>query len=99
VLLAKPNKTVGLNPCCFNPPPNQPTTVSESIKTHSTKTLNPSPRQITMFRQAIARQARLFSTAPIARKSVVDSAKETVQQVDKTVAQAAVKGIEKGGTY
>nr|POE64858.1 hypothetical protein CFP56_69550 [Quercus suber] len=47
-----------------------------------------------MFRQAIARQARLFSTSPIVRKSAVDSAKETVQAADKTVAQQIVKGIE-----
>nr|POE93244.1 hypothetical protein CFP56_19256 [Quercus suber] len=47
-----------------------------------------------MFRQAIARQARLFSTTPIIRKSAVDTAKETVQTADKTVAQQIVKGIE-----
>lgn len=50
-----------------------------------------------MYRQAIARQARLFSTSFAARKSAVDAAKETVHQADKTVAQQIVKGIEKGG--
>lgn len=56
-----------------------------------------------MFRQQIARQARLFSTTPIARKTVVDSVKDSVKDaakaVDRTISGAAVKGIEKGGTY
>ena len=50
-----------------------------------------------MFRQAITRQARLFSSTPTARKSVVDSAKDVLNTVNKTVSQAAVKGIETGG--
>ena len=50
-----------------------------------------------MYRQAIARQARLFSTSPRVRKSAVDQAKEAISQVDKGVAQTIVKGIEKGG--
>lgn len=52
-----------------------------------------------MFRQAVARNARLFSTSVRAQKSVVDSAKDAIKGVDKTVSQAAVKGIEKGGMY
>jgi len=49
-----------------------------------------------MYRQAIVRQTRLFSTSPQVRKSVVDQAKEAVKTVDKTVAQAAIKGIDIG---
>jgi len=52
-----------------------------------------------MYRQAIARQARLFSTSPRVRKSALDQAKEAVQNVDKSVAQTIVKGIEKGGMF
>ena len=52
-----------------------------------------------MFRQQIARQARLFSTTPIARKSPVDAIKDAAKTIDKTISGAAVKGIEKGGTF
>jgi hypothetical protein len=52
---------------------------------------------ITMFRQQIARQARLFSTTPIARKSPVETIKDAAKAVDRTISGAAVKGIEKGG--
>lgn len=47
-----------------------------------------------MFRQTIAKQARLFSTVAPARKSAVDSAKETLHNVDKTISKKAVDGIE-----
>lgn len=40
---------------------------------------------------------RLFSTAPALRKTAVDAAKDTLKKVDRTVSDAAVKGIEKGG--
>jgi len=50
-----------------------------------------------MFRTAIARQARLFSTTPAARKGPVDAAKDVLKKVDRTVADGAVKGIEVGG--
>ena len=46
--------------------------------------------------QPLARQARFFATSPY-RKSVVDTAKDAVKKVDRKVADAAVKGIEKGG--
>lgn len=49
-----------------------------------------------MFRQQIARQARLFSTTPIARKSPVETIKDAAKAVDRTISGAAVKGIEKG---
>jgi hypothetical protein len=52
-----------------------------------------------MFRQQIARQARLFSTTPVTRKSPVEAIKDAAKAVDKTISGAAVKGIEKGGTY
>ncbi|KAH8644929.1 hypothetical protein IG631_02393 [Alternaria alternata] len=51
-----------------------------------------------MFRQQIARQARLFSTTPVARKSPVDAIKDAAKAVDRTISGAAVKGIEKGET-
>ncbi|KAL5121159.1 hypothetical protein ACEQ8H_001011 [Pleosporales sp. CAS-2024a] len=49
-----------------------------------------------MFRQQMARQARLFSTSPIARKSPVETIKDAAKAVDKTISGAAVRGIEKG---
>lgn len=52
-----------------------------------------------MFRTQIARQARLFSTSPIARKSPVETVKDAAKAVDQTISGAAVKGIEKGGMY
>jgi len=48
---------------------------------------------------AIRNQARLFSTSPVARKSVVDSAKDVLKAVDRTVSDAAVKSIETGGKF
>ena len=48
--------------------------------------------------QPLARQARFFTTSPY-RTSVLDTAKEAVKKVDRTVADAAVKGIEKGGMF
>lgn len=50
-----------------------------------------------MFRSAIARQARLFSTTPLVRKSAVDSAKDAIKNVDKSVSEQLVKGLEAGG--
>lgn len=49
-----------------------------------------------MFRQALFRQARLFSTSTPIRKSAVDTAKETAEEINRKVSDAAVKGIEKG---
>lgn len=50
-----------------------------------------------MFRQQLARQVRLFSTTPIARKSPVEAIKDAAKAVDRTISNAAVAGIEKGG--
>ena len=50
-----------------------------------------------MLRTSLTRQARLFSTSPAVRKSVVDSAKDAAKKVDRTISDAAVKGIETGG--
>lgn len=52
-----------------------------------------------MFRQQIVRQVRLFSTTPVARKSPVETVKDAAKAIDRTISGAAVKGIEKGGTY
>ena len=42
---------------------------------------------------------RLLSTTPAPRKGVVDGAKDAAKKVDRAVADAAVKGIEKGGAW
>lgn len=42
-------------------------------------------------------RARVFSTSPYARKSAIDSAKDAAKTIDRTVSDAAVKGIKKGG--
>jgi hypothetical protein len=52
----------------------------------------------TMFRSSIIRNARLFSTNARFQKSAVDTIKEAAQAVDRTISDAAVKGIETGGT-
>lgn len=44
---------------------------------------------------ATTKRAR-FSTSPIAKKDSSSAVKETVDSVNKTVGDAAVKGIEKG---
>jgi len=52
-----------------------------------------------MYRTAFARQVRLFSTSPIIRnKGPIDSAKDALKSVDRTVSDQLVKGIETGGT-
>ena len=50
-----------------------------------------------MFRQQLARQVRLFSTTPIARKSPVETIKDAAKAVDAKLSGAAIKGIEVGG--
>ena len=52
-----------------------------------------------MFRTQITRQARLFSTSPPVRKSATDTIKDAAKAVDRTISDAAVKGIETGGMY
>jgi len=62
----------------------------------TTKTSYPS---ITMFRSQIVRQARLLSTSARLQKSpVVEAGKDALKKIDRTVADAAAKGIETGGT-
>jgi len=52
-----------------------------------------------MYRTAFARQVRLFSTSPIIRnKGPIDTAKDALKAVDRTVADTLVKSIETGGT-
>ena len=51
-----------------------------------------------MLRTAIARNARLFSTTVRSQKSVTESVKDAAKAVDRTIADAALKGLEKGGT-
>lgn len=50
-----------------------------------------------MFRQTFTRNVRLFSTSVRVQKSAVDAAKEAAKNVDKTVSQTLVKGIEGAG--
>lgn len=52
---------------------------------------------MSMIRTAFARQARLFSTSPIVRKTIAENVQDAAKAVDRTVADAAVKGIETGG--
>ena len=48
---------------------------------------------------AYSGSVRTFSASVAARKSVTDAAKDAAKKVDRTVADAAVKGIETGGVY
>ncbi|CAF9923564.1 MAG: hypothetical protein HETSPECPRED_005363 [Heterodermia speciosa] len=48
--------------------------------------------------QPLTRQTRLFTTS-LYRRSVVDSAKDTLKKVGRTVSDAAGIGIEKGGMF
>lgn len=52
-----------------------------------------------MYRQALVRQTRLFSTSVYLRKGPIEGVKDTAKTVDRTVSDTIVKGIEKGGTY
>lgn len=50
-----------------------------------------------MFRQTLLRQTRLFSTSVrLTNKGPIDGAKDAVKNVDRTVSDGLVKGIEKG---
>ncbi|KAI9807975.1 MAG: hypothetical protein M1825_005282 [Sarcosagium campestre] len=49
-----------------------------------------------MLRTSVLRATRTFSTTPLARKSASEVAKDTIKAADRTVSDAAVKGIEKG---
>ncbi|KAF2100165.1 hypothetical protein NA57DRAFT_38451 [Rhizodiscina lignyota] len=49
-----------------------------------------------MYRAAVLRQARLFSTTPRVQKVLPDAVKEPLKKVDRTVSDAAVAGIEAG---
>lgn len=42
-------------------------------------------------------RTRLFTTTSPAQKSATEAAKDTLKTVDRTISNAAVKGIEKGG--
>lgn len=47
-----------------------------------------------MFRTQITRQARLFSTQSRLQKSMMDTAKETLQNANKVVGETLAKGID-----
>jgi hypothetical protein len=51
-----------------------------------------------MFRTAITRQARLFGTSARLQKTPIEMGKDALKKVDRVVSDAAVKGIETGGT-
>ncbi len=51
-----------------------------------------------MLRNSILRQTRLFSTSPITHKTLVESAKDTINKAAKTVSDATASGIAKTGT-
>ena len=42
---------------------------------------------------------RLFTTSPNVQKSATETAKETLSSVNRTVSDAAAKGMEKGGMF
>jgi hypothetical protein len=50
-----------------------------------------------MFRTAITRQARLFTTSTRLQKGPIELGKDALKKVDRVVSDAAVKGIETGG--
>jgi hypothetical protein len=52
-----------------------------------------------MFRTIALRQARLFSTTTRLGKGPVEVGKDALKTVDRTVSDAAVKGIETGGMF
>merc|ERR1712227_702002 len=64
-------------------------TPRQTFKSHTTTT-------VTMFRSTIIRNARLFSTNARFQKSAAETVKDAAQAVDRTISDAAVKGIEKG---
>ena len=79
--------------CSINQPSNyslqsplRPTTTMNSLRTIPTRAL------------PFAR-TRFFSTSPLARKSAVESATDSVKNVDRKISDAAVKAIEKGGSF
>ncbi|KAI4250816.1 MAG: hypothetical protein L6R35_007622, partial [Caloplaca aegaea] len=57
------------------------------------------PRRALLLPSTRPSSTRFLSTTPSARKSAVDAAKDTAKAVDRTVADVAVKGIEKGGLF
>lgn len=48
---------------------------------------------------AVASKPLRFSTSPYAKKDSGSAVKDTIDSVNKTVGEAAVKGIEKGREY
>ena len=51
-----------------------------------------------MFRSTLARNARLFSTNARLQKSAIDSAKDGLKSIDRTVSDTLIKGIDSSGT-
>ncbi|KAL9598744.1 MAG: hypothetical protein Q9219_004302 [cf. Caloplaca sp. 3 TL-2023] len=58
--------------------------------------MNPLLTLRTTLRPLPLLHTRLLSTTAPTRKSAVDAAKDTAKNVDRTISDAAVKGIEKG---
>jgi hypothetical protein len=52
-----------------------------------------------MFRTVLTRQARLFTTSTHLQKGPIEAGKDVLKAVDRTVSDAAVKGIETGGKH
>lgn len=59
-----------------------------------------------MYRQSIIRSlrasapsTRLFTTNARLQKTATETVKDAAKAVDRTISDAAVKGIEKGGTF
>lgn len=58
-----------------------------------------SARTTTIIAPSSVLALRSFSTTRVAQRGPVETTKDTIKKVDQTVANAAVKGIEKGGAY
>ena len=50
-----------------------------------------------MLRTSLLRSTRLFSTTPLVRKTATDTIKDAAKTVDRTISNAAVKGLDKAG--
>ena len=52
-----------------------------------------------MFRSTLARNARLFSTNARLQKSAIDTAKDGLKSIDRTVSDTLIKGIDSSGMF
>lgn len=72
--------------------------IHQKTSIHFRRASIPVCHQVTMYRTALIRNARLFSTSTRYYKGPIETAKDAAKTVDRTVSDAAVAGIEAGGT-